>query len=346
MLKYINTKVVFQEIPNEITLAINISGCPIRCPDCHSKYLWDNIGEPLGYFNLMKLINDNKGITCVAFMGGDANFSWIAVLAFKIKREFPELKIAWYSGNEELPKSFPLQHFDVIKLGRYDKTLGPLNCPTTNQRFYRIINNKMYDYTYIFWNNSDVEVWRDIDGFNGYQVSNLGNVRSLNYNGTGNTQLLRPSLSGLGRGYKSVSMQVEDVVIRRNIHRLVARAFIPNPNDLPEINHIDEDGTNNRVNNLEWCDRAYNLNYGNRTQKFIDAKSIPILQYSLDNVFIKEWKSQTEICKELGLDKGSLSHCLHGYRVKEGVKCPVYSYAGYKWKYKNIEEHENQSKTF
>ena len=101
--------------------------------------------------------------------------------------------------------------------------------------------------------------WRDIDGFDGYQVSNLGNVRSLNYNGTKNIQLLKSSLSGPNRGYKSISMQVADKVIRRNIHRLVAMAFIPNPNNLPEVNHIDEDGTNNKVNNLEWCDRKYNF---------------------------------------------------------------------------------------
>ena len=340
MLKYLNTQVTFAEVPDEITLCINITGCKNGCEGCHSPYLAEDIGTELTIEELVRLGTETEGITCIAFMGGDSDPKRINKLAKFVTEEL-DLKVAWYSGRQELSKEIDLKNFDVIKLGRYDKTLGPLNCPTTNQRFYRIINNKMYDYTYIFWNNSDVEVWRDIDDFNGYQVSNLGNVRSLNYNGTGNTQLLKSSLSGPNRGYKSISMQVGDIVIRRNIHRLVARAFIPNPNDLPEINHIDEDGTNNRVNNLEWCDRAYNLNYGNRTQKFIDAKSIPILQYSLDNVFIKEWKSQTEICKELGLDKGSLSHCLHGYRVKEGVKCPVYSYAGYKWKYKNIEEHEN-----
>ena len=162
MLRYKDVKVVFQEIPNEITLAINISGCPIRCPDCHSKYLWDDIGEPLGYNNLMNLINNNKGITCVAFMGGDTNFAWIATLAFKVKREFPELKVAWYSGSEELPKSFPLQHFDFIKLGPYIKDKGPLNNPNTNQRFYEVcminkLDNKyvLNDITEIFWKHGN-----------------------------------------------------------------------------------------------------------------------------------------------------------------------------------------------
>ena len=334
MLKYVDTKVVFAEVPDEITLAINISNCPCQCKGCHSSYLAQDIGEPLDLQHLTNLIDSNKGITCVCIMGGDANPSEVDDIAQDIKEYYPELKVGWYSGRQELSKDIELGNFDAIKLGGYNESLGPLNCPTTNQRFYKIIEGKMYDYTYLFWKDSEMEIWRDIDGFDGYQVSNLGNVRSLNYNGTGNVQILKSSLSGSNRAYKSVSMQVADKVIRRNVHRLVARAFIPNPNDLPEINHIDEDGTNNKVNNLEWCDRIYNLNYGNRTQKFSDSKSIPILQLNLDGTLVKEWKSQTEAARVLGLDLGSLSHCLHGYRIKNGVKFPVYSYAGYKWKYK------------
>lgn len=338
MLKYVDAKVVFAEVPDEVTLAINISNCPCNCKGCHSPYLGTNTGEPLFPEVLDELIDNNKGITCVAIMGGDSNPAEVDALAFYIKAIYDNIKVAWYSGRQELSKEIDLQNFDAIKLGGYNESLGPLNCPTTNQRFYKIIEGKMYDYTYLFWKDSEVEIWRDIDGFDGYQVSNLGNVRSLNYNGTGNMQLLKPSLSGPNRGYKSISMQVADKVIRRNVHRLVARAFIPNPNDLPEINHIDEDGTNNKVNNLEWCDRIYNLNYGNRTQKFSDSKSIPILQLNLDGTLVEEWKSQTEAARVLGLDLGSLSHCLHGYRIKNGVKFPVYSYAGYKWKYKHETE--------
>lgn len=337
MIKYVDAKVVFAEVPDEVTLAINISNCPCHCEECHSSYLAEDIGEELNDLALNRLLIKNQGITCVAFMGGDSDPSEINEFARKLKVH-TNLKVAWYSGRQELSKDIDLQNFDAIKLGGYNESLGPLNCPTTNQRFYKIIEGKMYDYTYLFWKDSEVEIWRDIDGFDGYQVSNLGNVRSLNYNGTGNVQLLKPSLSGPNRGYKSISMQVADKVIRRNVHRLVARAFIPNPNDLPEINHIDEDGTNNKVNNLEWCDRIYNLNYGNRTQKFSDSKSILILQLNLDGTLVKEWKSQTEVARVLGLDLGSLSHCLHGYRIKNGVKFPVYSYAGYKWKYKHETE--------
>lgn len=334
MLKYLNTQVTFAEVPDEVTLCINITGCKNGCKNCHSPYLAEDIGDELNLKSLINLLEENNGITCVCLMGGDSEPKEINSCAQAIQKYNPELKVAWYSGKQELSKDIELCNFDAIKLGGYNESLGPLNCPTTNQRFYRIIRGKMYDYTYLFWKNSEVEVWRDIVGFNGYQVSNLGNIRSLNYNGTKNVRVLKSSLSGPNRGYKSISMQIADKVVRRNVHRLVAKAFIPNPKNLPEINHIDEDGTNNKVNNLEWCDRKYNLNYGNRTQKFSDSKSIPILQLNLDGTLVKEWKSQVEICNQLKIDGGSLSHCLHGYRIKKGKKYPVYSYHGYKWKYK------------
>lgn len=334
MLKYLDTKVTFAEVPDEVTLCINITGCKNNCKGCHSPYLAEDIGEDLTIERLTQLATEAEGITCVCFMGGDSDTKRLNRLAKWVQDEL-DLKVAWYSGRDELSEHIYISNFDIVKLGRYDEKSGPLNCPTTNQRFYRIIDGEMYDFTYLFWKNSEIEVWRDIDGFDGYQVSNLGNIRSLNYNGTGNIQNLKPTLSGKNRTYKSISMQVRDKVIRRNVHRLVAQAFIPNPSNLPEINHIDEDGTNNKVSNLEWCDRIYNLNYGGRTDRFIASRSIPIVQLNLDGTIVKEWSSQTEAARELDLDLGSLSHCLNGYRVKNGIRVPVHSYAGYKWKYKN-----------
>jgi anaerobic ribonucleoside-triphosphate reductase activating protein len=334
MLKYLDTKVTFAEVPDEVTLCINITGCKNNCKGCHSSYLAEDIGEELTIEVLTKLATEAEGITCICFMGGDSDTKRLNRLAKWVQDEL-DLKVAWYSGRDELSEHIYISNFDIVKLGRYDEKLGPLNCPTTNQRFYRIIDGEMYDFTYLFWKNSEIEVWRDIDGFDGYQVSNLGNIRSLNYNGTGNIQNLKPTLSGKNRTYKSISMQVRDKVIRRNVHRLVAQAFIPNPSNLPEINHIDEDGTNNKVSNLEWCDRIYNLNYGGRTDRFIASRSIPIVQLNLDGTIVKEWSIQTEAARELDLDLGSLSHCLNGYRVKNGIRVPVHSYAGYKWKYKN-----------
>lgn len=154
MIKYVDTLVSFQEIPDEISLCINISNCPCHCEGCHSPYLAEDVGEPLGYNTLMALINKNKGITCICFMGGDAESEWIATLAFKIKREFPELKIAWYSGRQYIPDNFPIRNFNYIKIGPYIPKLGGLDSPTTNQIMYQVIDNQLIDITYKFWKNA------------------------------------------------------------------------------------------------------------------------------------------------------------------------------------------------
>ena len=153
MIKYVDTLVCFSEIPDEITLAINISGCPIRCPDCHSKYLWEDVGEPLNSDSLHHLIENNKGITCVSFMGGDSSPYEIKDLAMFVRVAYPKLKIAWYSGKETIPNGIMLniQDFDFIKLGPYKKEFGPLNNKNTNQRMYRVHNNKLEDITSKFW---------------------------------------------------------------------------------------------------------------------------------------------------------------------------------------------------
>ena len=100
MLKYVETKVVFREIPNEITLAINISRCPCHCQGCHSSYLAEDIGELLTDEALFTLVQKNRGITCLSLMGGDAEPQEINRLAELLRKEFPELKIAWYSGRQ------------------------------------------------------------------------------------------------------------------------------------------------------------------------------------------------------------------------------------------------------
>ena len=151
MLKYVDTKVVFAEIPDEITLAINISGCPCNCKGCHSSYLAEDIGERLKCDNLTSLIHKNKGITCVAFMGGDADSSSVNAYASIIKELFPNLKVAWYSGRQELSKDIELSNFDFIKLGPYKEEFGPLNSKTTNQRFYKVNDKELVDITSRFW---------------------------------------------------------------------------------------------------------------------------------------------------------------------------------------------------
>ena len=154
MLTYVDTKVVFAEVPNEITLAINIANCPCKCKGCHSSYLSEDIGDPLLPVVLETLIDSNKGITCVAFMGGDAEPREIAKLALFVKLVFPDLKVAWYSGREVLPGRIELNlyNFDYIKLGPYKEECGPLNSKTTNQRFYKVVDNSLVDITETFWN--------------------------------------------------------------------------------------------------------------------------------------------------------------------------------------------------
>ena len=140
MLKYLNTQVTFSEVPDEITLCINITGCKVGCEGCHSPYLAEDIGEPLDLQHLTNLIDSNKGITCVCIMGGDANPSEVDDIAQDIKEYYPELKVGWYSGRQELSNSIDLFNFDYIKLGPYKEELGPLNSRTTNQKFYKVEN--------------------------------------------------------------------------------------------------------------------------------------------------------------------------------------------------------------
>lgn len=151
MLKYVETLVTFSEVPDEITLAINISNCPCHCEGCHSSYLAEDIGTPLTFENLNKLIEDNKGISCVAIMGGDSNPLEVSNIAFYIKSIWDNLKVAWYSGRQELSKDIDLKNFDAVKLGPYIKEFGPLNSKTTNQRFYKVNNNQLIDITKKFW---------------------------------------------------------------------------------------------------------------------------------------------------------------------------------------------------
>ena len=154
MLKYLNTQVTFSEVPDEITLCINITGCKIGCKNCHSSYLAEDIGEELNSFSLKELISNNKGITCVSFMGGDSSPSKIDALAQWVKINYP-IKTAWYSGRQELSKDINLNNFNFIKLGPYIEDLGPLNSKTTNQRFYKIEEGKLIDITNLFWKDCD-----------------------------------------------------------------------------------------------------------------------------------------------------------------------------------------------
>lgn len=153
LLNYLETMVTFAEVPDEISLCINMTGCPNHCEGCHSPHLAQHIGMPLTTHRLNRIIDENPGITTVSFMGGDRSPFEIARLAKWVKTCYTHknLKVAWYSGGEHIPPTLPLTYFDFIKVGPYIPKFGPLNSRTTNQRFYEVSNDKLHDITYKFW---------------------------------------------------------------------------------------------------------------------------------------------------------------------------------------------------
>ena len=153
MLKYVNTGMVYQAIPDGVTLAINISSGPRRCPGCHSRYLWEDIGLPLDTAAIDDFVEQyGTDITCIAFMGGDGDPRGVGQLAEYIHEEHPQFHVAWYSGRIRIPSVVSVTDFDYIKIGPYIRHLGPLKEPTTNQRLYRIQpDGQMVDITERFW---------------------------------------------------------------------------------------------------------------------------------------------------------------------------------------------------
>ena len=160
-MKYHNAMVVFEEIPNEITLAINLTNCPCHCKGCHSKFLWEDIGTELTIEELDRLINKNDGITTVCFMGGDASPEAVSLLA-EYTHEIRKLKVGWYSGMDELSDKINLDWFDYVKIGHYDEELGPLNKETTNQKLFRVSRfeneYQLMDITELFWKKGNIAI--------------------------------------------------------------------------------------------------------------------------------------------------------------------------------------------
>lgn len=156
-MKYQYAKVTFQEIPDEITLCIAISGCEIHCKDCNQKSLWKDEGKELTREELNRLINSNKGISCVCFMGEGENMAklWYYV---KIAKENCNLKTAMYVGKDLITTmedyGFFLNCLDYLKVGSYISNLGGLDSKTTNQRLYSITlvktDNNYQDYETVF----------------------------------------------------------------------------------------------------------------------------------------------------------------------------------------------------
>lgn len=154
MLKIASYDIVFQDVPGEVSLALNFSQCPNRCPGCHSPQLQENIGYALDDEMLLNFLDKyGDDVTCVCFMGGDRDPREIMRLA-AVVHEFG-LKTAWYSGKQDLPDCFDFSVMDYVKVGPYVEELGGLKSPTTNQRMYRVTNDKLEDFTKIFWKNKN-----------------------------------------------------------------------------------------------------------------------------------------------------------------------------------------------
>ena len=169
-----------------------------------------------------------------------------------------------------------------------------------------------------------MEIYRDIEGYSGlYQVSNLGNVRSLIRN-----RVLKPAKTRCG--YLNVILCNGEKKTHHLIHRLVAAAFIPNPTNLPQVNHKDECKTNNMVDNLEWCSGDYNSNYGTRNERVGKANAIVLINNPLKSkaVLCVEtgviYPSSAEVYRLFGFSQSHIRECCNGKR-KSAYK--------YHWKY-------------
>lgn len=149
MIKFTDYDIVFQEIPDHVTLAINLSGCPNRCVGCHTPELMADIGQELTEAVLDELMARYRAaITCVCFMGGDGDPERIEQLARWVRSK--GVAVGWYSGKPTLPERFGIDSLDYLKLGPYVQALGGLTSPRTNQRFYRIEHRKLIDVTSLF----------------------------------------------------------------------------------------------------------------------------------------------------------------------------------------------------
>lgn len=168
------------------------------------------------------------------------------------------------------------------------------------------------------------EEWKDVIGYEGiYQISSIGRVKNVI-----NNTIKKPSINKYG--YFQVMLWKNNKNKLKRIHRLVAEAFLnnPKPDIFNCINHKDENKLNNSVENLEWCDRKYNNNYGGHNLKIAKSHSRPVIQYTLDGEFVKEWESATVASRELGFPQSAINWCCTKKEKYNSCK-------GFLWKYKD-----------
>ena len=183
-----------------------------------------------------------------------------------------------------------------------------------------------------------MEEWRDIKGYEGkYMVSNLGRVKSLNYRRTGKEKIMKGVPDGYGYLYVTLYKDGKDK--KGKIHRLVAQAFLENPMGYNEVNHKNEDKTDNRVENLEWCSRSYNLTYNGRAKKVgkkvaeklkgrkqteehikkrAEKHSKPVFSVDKESGLIMWWQSAMEASRQTGISQSNICACCIGKRNSAG----------------------------
>lgn len=179
------------------------------------------------------------------------------------------------------------------------------------------------------------EIWKDVVGFEGYYVvSNTGRIKSVAREYLRNGVIIHVreriiSCGDDGRGYVSTGLSRAGTRKTCKVHRLVAEAFIENPLSLREVNHKDENKSNNNVENLEWCDRKYNLNYGtfkqrvgimtkNKIEACIKKSYGKVLQFDLDGSFIADYESMFVAAKATGIGKSGIKKACSGKQRTSG----------------------------
>lgn len=187
----------------------------------------------------------------------------------------------------------------------------------------------------------DGEIWKDAIGYEGlYMVSNFGRVKSLpklsnNKRYITEEKILSPRVCGTQREYLAVALHKNEKTKQCKIHRLVAMAFIPNPEGYNEINHKDENKGNNMVDNLEWCSRSYNVNYGCGNEKRRLKQKEVVQQFTINGVLVNEYNSFAEAANAVYGCSANISHCVNGDTKK---------YKGFIWKRKYAKKYGSKSK--